>query len=229
MTGEDLRLDVLAWVQENPFPDRHPLKWRAVVATRLGTYEDMRLAWRELAKHETMGRRVMSYVFSAFEAAQKECQRATASDEDERVQSVLDALVALREALARAPSPLFDSAHLEVAIDKHPIAFSWRTKGAKAAEHLNQILPSVCLDELLEFAESYIPVMVERQPTRTLSRQREAPELAAFVRHLAAWFRHKYGYNMKGTLARVATATFGRETVSQEQVERILRPPIKRH
>jgi hypothetical protein len=229
MTGDRLKQDVLDWIQENRNLERHPLVWRLDVAKRLATTEDMRAAWDELAKEKygvEDGRNIMSFAFSSAEAAHKECRRLPTTDEKERIAAVEVAIEKLRDAIAKAPSPLFDSAELGVVMNEKDIAFSWRASGDKLAQMHKAILLPVCLDELLEFAQNAIPVMTERQPTRTISRQRGDPELAAFVRHMAAWFQDRYGDKLMGTIARIATAVYDRlEPVTKEQVERILRTP----
>lgn len=230
MRGEELRKDVLAWMEENHrslVGRAH--EWRYRLAERLTTHEYMRGAWRELAKpnRETMGRRVMSFAIQALEDAHKECRRATTSHEEERIDAVRRALSSLRKAIERAPSPYFDVAHIDIAINEQPVAFSWRASGAKASENFKPVLLPVCLDECLELAEKLLAGIERSRPARTVSRQRADPLLAAFVHHLAARFNHEYGLEMKGTVASIAMAALDREIVTKEHVERILRttPP----
>lgn len=224
MTGDDLRKNVLDWVEENRHLERHPLAWRIQVATRLATFEDMRPAWNEVLKHGANdGRNIMSFTFQAVEDAHKECRRLPTGEETERLDDVVRALGKLRDAIARAP--FLDSAHF-VDIDGKPVAFSWRKGGAKVAELHKSIMPALCLDDLLEFAQDAMPDIAAHQPARTVERQRGKPELAAFVRHLAARFQDRYGSKLMGTVARIASATYNDpEPVTKQQVERILRPP----
>lgn len=223
MTGSDLKQDVLDWIEENRHLERHPaLAWRVEVATRLASSEEMRPAWAELVKHgATDGRHVMSFVFQAVEDAHNECRRLPTDDEKKRIEAVVIALDKLRTAIARAP--FLDSAHF-IDIDGKPMAFSWRETGAKAAEPHKAIMPALCLDGLLEFAQSAIPEIAAGQPCRTIGRQRNNPILASFVRHLAARFQDRYGDRMMGTIARIARATYDdHESVDKQMVERILR------
>lgn len=224
MTGDDLKQDVLDWIEENRHLERRPLGWWIEVATRLATFEDMRPAWNELVKHGAIdGRNVMSFTLQAVEDAHKECRRLPTDDENKRIKDVVEALDKLREAIARAP--FLDSAHF-VDIDGKPAAFSWRKSGAKVAELHKAIMPTLCLDDLLEFAQSAIPDIAAHQPARTIERQRGKPELAAFVRHLAARFQDRYGSKLMGTIARIASAAYDDpEPVTKQQVERILRTP----
>ncbi len=224
MTGDDLRQDVIGWIEKNHHLKRNAHAWRIDLASNLATFEDMRPAWNELVKHGvTDGQNVMGFIFQAFEAAHKECRRLPTDDENKRIKVVVEALDKLREAIARAP--FLDSAHF-VDINGKPVAFSWRETGAKAAEPYKDIMATLCLDELLEFAQSAIPDIAARQPGRTVERQRGNPELAAFVRLLAARFQDHYGSKLMGTIARIASATYNDpDPVTKQQVERILRTP----
>lgn len=222
MTGDNLKQDVLAWVDENRHLENHPLAWRIGVATRLASSEDMRTAWDELAKHgATDGRHAMSFTFQAAEDAHQECRRLPTDDEKKRIEAVVKALDKLRTAIARAP--FLDNAHF-IDIDGKPVAFAWRETGVKAAESHKAIMPTLCLDEVLEFAQSAIPEIASHQPGRTIDRQKGNPILASFVRHLAARFQDRYGTKMMGTIASIATATYNDpEPVTKQMVDRILR------
>lgn len=224
MTGDDLKQDVLNWIEKNRNLQHNSHVWRIDLATRLATFEDMKPAWNELVKHG-VGQNVIGFIFQAFEAAHKECRRLPTDDENKRIKDVVEALDKLREAIARAP--FLDSAHI-IGIDGKDVAFSWRETGARAAEQFKfkSIMPTICMDELLEFAQSAIPDIAAHQPARTIKRQRVKPELAAFVRHLAARFQDHYGKELMGTIARIATATYDYpDPVTKQQVERILRTP----
>lgn len=224
MTGDDLKRDVLEWIKENRQLENHPLAWRISIAARLASSADMQTAWRELAKHgATDGRHVMSFTFQAVEDAHNECRRLPTDDEKKRIEAVVKALDKLRTAIARAP--FLDSAHF-IDIDGKPLAFSWRESGVRAAESHKAIMPTLCLDDLLEFAQGAIPDIAARQPGRTIARQKGKPILASFVKHLAARFQDRYGIEMRGTIARIASATYNDpEPVTKQQVERILRDP----
>lgn len=222
MTGDDLKQDVLEWVEKNRNLQHNSHVWRIDLATRLAKFEDMKPAWNEMVKHG-VGQNVIGFVFQAFEAAHKECRRPPTDDENKRIADVVEALDKLREAIARAP--FLDHAHF-IEIDGRDVAFSWRETGAKVAKPYKDIMPTLCLDDLLEFAQTAIPHMAAHQPARTIKRQRAKPELAAFVRHLAARFQEHYGKELKGTIARIATATYDcPDPVTKQQIERILRTP----
>jgi len=219
MTGDDLRKHVLVWLVEdhNLRPDH---AWRIEVARRL-VCDEMQPAWDELAEHgATDGRHVLSYVIDAAEDAHRECVRRTSREESGRIADVANALDTLREAIARAPSPLLDGAHF-IEIDGKPVAFSWRKGGAKAAQ-LHHPTQAICLDDLLEIAQSAIVDVAAHQPGRMPERQRDNPQLTAFVHHLADHFEQRYGGKLMASVARIAATTYG-DPVTQKQIERILR------
>src|SRR5512139_923212 len=220
MNGCDLRQDVIAWLEEN-----HNLRpehqWRFDVAKRL-VHDDMLPAWDELATHgATDGRHILSFVIDAAEHAHSECLRFATSEESERIAEVRKALDTLREAIDRAP--FLDAAHF-IDLDGKPVMFSWRRTGAKVAAELHAPTQVICLDDLLEFARDAIPDIAAWQPGRTVDRQRGNPQLAAFVRHLAARFQDRYGAQMEGAIARIASVAYG-DPVTQEKVEGVLRIP----
>jgi len=219
MTGDDLRKHVLVWLMEN-----HNLRpehaWRIEVARRL-VCDEMQPAWDDLAKHgATDGRHILSFVIDAAEDAHRECVRLTSKEESGRIADVADALDKLREAIARAPSPLLDGAHF-IEIDGKPAAFSWRKRGAKVAQ-LHNPMQAICLDDLLEIAQSAIIDVAAHQPGRMPERQRDNPQLTAFVHHLADHFEKRYGGKLMASVARIATTTYG-DPVTKEQIEHILR------
>jgi hypothetical protein len=84
----------------------------------------------------------------------------------------------------------------------------------------------ICLDDLLEFARDAIPDIAAWQPGRTVDRQLSNPRLTAFVRHLAARFQDRYGVQMNGAVARIASIAYS-DPVTKKKVERILRTPRK--
>lgn len=223
MTGEDIRKAVTTWMEENRFlANNARWAWRHRLADRLAKSVDMRPAWNELAKRGGHGTSILGVVFSCVEASIKECKRLPQSKEDERTEDVRRALENLRKAIEKAPSPAFDSMDLSLAINETQIGFSWRSSGDFADSF--GILP-VCLDDLLEQAQQQLSRLASKQPARTVARKRAAPELAAFIRHLAAEFQQQYGDKLMGTVARIATATYNLpDQVTKEQVERILRP-----
>lgn len=218
MNGCDLRQDVVAWLEEdhNLRPEH---QWRFDVAKRL-VHDDMLPAWDELATHgATDGRHVLSFVIDAAEHAHRECLRLSTSEEAARIADVTRALDTLREAIDRAP--FLDATHF-IDLDGKPVMFSWRRTGAKVAAELHAPTQVICLDDLLEFARNAIPDIAASQAGRTAGRQRNPPQLTAFVRHLAARFQDRYGAQMEGALARIASITYG-DPVTQEKVEGILR------
>src|SRR5512139_1639845 len=220
MNGCDLRQDVVAWLEEdhNLRPDH---QWRYDVAKRL-VHDDTLPAWDELATHgATDGRQVLSFVIDAAEHAHSECLRLATSDESERIAEVRKALDTLRAAIDRAV--FLDDTHF-VDPDGKPVMFSWRRTGAKAAAELHAPTQVICLDDLLEFARGAIPDIAAGQPGRTVDRQRDTPQLAAFARHLAARFQDRYGVQMPGAIARIASVAYG-DPVTQEKVEGVLRVP----
>ena len=216
MNGCDLRQDVIAWLEED-----HALRpehqWRFDVAKRL-VHDDMLPAWDELATHgATDGRHILSYVIDAAERAHGECLGLTTSEESGRIADVTQALDQLREAIERAP---FLEATRFFDLDGRPVMFSWRRTAAKVAAELRPPMQVICLDDLLEFARDAIPDIAARQPGRA-DAQSGNPQLAAFVRHLAARFQDRYGLPMEGALARIASITYG-DPVTPEKVEAIL-------
>lgn len=218
MTGDDLMKHVLVWLMED-----HTLRpehaWRTEVARRL-VCDAMQPAWDELAEHgATDGRHVLSFVIDAAEDAHRECVRLTSREESGRIADVANALDTLREAIARAPSPFLDGAHF-IEIGGEPLAFSWRERGAKAAQ-LHYPAQALCLDELLEAAQRAIADVAAQRPGR-MPGGRDDPQLTAFVRHLAGHFEKRYGGELVPAVARIAATTYG-DPVTQEQVERILR------
>lgn len=220
MNACDLRQDVVAWLEED-----HTLRpehqWRHEVARRL-VHDDMLPAWDELAKYgATDGRHILSFVIDAAEHAHGECLGLTASEEAERIADVTNALDKLREAIDRAP---FLGATRFIDLDGNPVMFSWRRTGEKVAAELHPPTRVICLDDLLEFARDAIPDIAAGESDRTANRQRGNPQLAAFVRHLAARFQDRYGVPMTGALARIASITYG-DPATQEKVEGILGTP----
>lgn len=218
MSGDDLRKHVLVWLLEN-----HNLRpdhaWRTEVARRL-VCDEMQPAWDELVKHgATDGRHVLSFVIDAAEDAHRECVRLTSKEESGRIADVANALDTLRDAIARAPSPFLDGAHL-IEVDGKPVAWSWRKRGAKVAQ-LHNPTQAICLDDLLEIARSTIVDIAAHQPGRMPEQQRDNPQLKAFVRYLAEHFEKRYGGKLMATVARIAATTYG-EPVTQKQIERIL-------
>lgn len=216
MTGDDLRKHVLVWLMEN-----HSLRpehaWRTEVARRL-VCDEMQPAWDELAGHGAAdGRHVLSFVIDAAADAHRECERLTSKEESGRIADVANALDTLREAIARAPSPFLDGAHVSE-VDGKPMAFSWRERGAKAAQ-LSHPVQALCLDELLEAAQRAIIDIAAQQPGSM--RERDDPQLTAFVRYLAGHFEKRYGGELMAAVACIAATTYD-APVTQEQVERIL-------
>lgn len=219
MTGDDLRKHVLVWLMEN-----HNLRpehaWRTEVARRL-VCDEMQPAWDELAEHgATDGRHVLSFVIDAAEDAHRECVRLTSKEESGRIADVANALDALREAIARAPSPFLDGAHV-IEAGGRPVAFSWRGHGAEATQ-LHDPAQAICLDALLGVAQRAIVDIAAQQPGTMLD-GRDDPQLAAFVRHLTGHFEKRYG-KLPASVARIAATTYG-DPVTPKQVERILRTP----
>ncbi len=219
MNGCDLKQDVVSWLEED-----HTLRpehqWRFVLAQRL-VHDDMLPAWEELATHgATDGRHVLSFVIDAAEHAHRECLCLTTSEEAARIADVTKALDALREAIDRAPflhpTHFFD-------LDGRPVMFSWRRTGEKVAAELRPPTQVICLDDLLEFARNAIPDIAASQAGRTVDRQRNPTQLTAFVHHLAARFQDRYGAQLEGAIARIASIAYG-DPVTQEKVETILRP-----
>lgn len=220
MTGDDLMKHVLVWLMED-----HTLRpehaWRTEVARRL-VCDEMQPAWDELAEHgATDGRHVLSFVIDAAEDAHRECVRLTSREESGRIADVANALDTLREAIARAPSPFLDGAHA-IEVGGEPIAFSWRERGAKAAQ-LHHPAQALCLDELLEAAQRAIVDIAAQQPGRMLE-GRDDPQLTAFVRYLAGHFEKRYDGELMAAVARIAEATYG-DPVSETEIERLLRTP----
>src|SRR5512139_133364 len=216
MNGCDLRQDVVAWLEEN-----HTLRpehqWRFDVAQRL-VHDDVLPAWDELATHgATDGRHILSFVIDAAEHAHSECLRLTTSEESERIADLTKALDTLREAIDRAP--FLDATHF-IDLDGKPVMFSWRRTDAKVAAELHAPTQVICLDDLLEFARDALP---DISPA---NRQRGNPQLAAFVRHLAARFQDRYDVRMTGAIARIASIAYG-DTVTQKKVEGVLRVPAQ--
>jgi hypothetical protein len=212
MNGCDLRQDVLAWLEEdhNLRPEH---QWRVDVAKRLA-HDDALPAWDELAKHgATDGRHILSFVIDAAEHAHGECLRLATAEESERIADLIRALDTLREAIDRAP--FLDDTHF-IDLDGKPVMFSWRRTGAKVAAELHAPTQVICLDDLLEFARDALPDI------STADRQRGNPQLAAFVRHLAARFQDRYGVRMTGAIARIASIAYG-DPVTQKKVEGVLR------
>ena len=206
MSGETLRRDVLAWVDyEKNHPKRCTPSWRIELANRLATFEDMTPAWNELTKYGADGVKVIHLIFQAVEAAQEECHRLPATEEQGRIDAVVRSLDNLREAIARAP--FLDSAGF-IDLDGKPVAFSWRASGAKEAEEFRPMIQTVCLDDLLEVAKSEILNIDLSKPKRTVARRGGNLEVASFVRHLAAHFERDYGKQMMGTIAYIASAVY---------------------
>lgn len=220
MTGDDLMKHVLVWLMEN-----HNLRpehaWRTEVARRL-VCDAMQPAWDELAAHgATDGRHVLSFVIDAAEDAHRECVRRTSREESGRIADVANALYTLREAIARAPSPFLDGAHFIEAGGK-PLAFSWRERGAKAAQ-LHPHANAICLDALLEAAQRAIADIAAQQPGKTLE-GRDDPQLTAFVRYLAGHFEKRYGGKLMAAVGRIAETIYG-APVSETEIERLLHTP----
>lgn len=219
MNGCDLRQDVVSWLEEdhNLRPEH---QWRFVLAQRL-VHDDMLPAWNELATHgATDGRHVLSFVIDAAEHAHRECVCLTSSEEASRIADVTKALDKLREAIDRAP--FLDATHF-IDVDGKPVMFSWRRTGEKVAAELRPPTQVICLDDLLEFARNAIPDIAASQAGRTVDRQRSPTQLTAFVRHLSARFQARYGAQMEGALARIASIAYG-DPVTPKKVETLLHP-----
>ena len=246
MTDDGIMQSLLEWVEKNPYPSTHSMYRHMGIFKRLATYDDMRPAWRELTKRGARYQDVIHFITSSFEDAESECNRLTTTEENERIAAVMQAVDNLRVAIARAPfldrtfSVEIDEAWWETENDKwwekppetvRPPSYvhflfreSDHNKAQRELIRNSHTMPTLCLDELLDLAQRVVPDIAARQPGRKVARQREKPETAAFVRHLSARFRECYGDTMKGTIARIATATYDlHEAVSKEHVERILR------
>ena len=218
MIADDLASDVRAWIAQNRNAPPH---WIGI-AKRLSTYPDMTPAWRELAKRNIRGRRIMSMAMKAAERANSESERMPSAEESERLRAVEDAAQKLIAAIARAP--LLDSAIL-FEIDGKEMSFAWRPSGTASARYC-LLEPVVELTDLLAFAVKRAAVLRQGALVRVIKRQRADPIAVAFVRHLAIMLRAATGEKMMGTIARIATVALDRhEPITKQQVESFLRNP----
>ena len=228
MTAQDLRAALRAWIAESEAEAAHPWKASALdIARKLAAHDGMAYAWRELAKRGAEADVLVYMVKFAMDQAQKEVLRPTPSDEAKMHAELLATIETMQTAIARTPMPpsyLVEGNEWQDRLGGVE-AFHWRVRDA-----LQGPFPypgpglQLCLEDVLAFAHgqaSFYQSAASARP-RTVERQRERPEINAFVSRLAEAFESRFGEKLQGTLAHIASAVFEVE-ISKVQVVGFLR------
>lgn len=221
------RVALLKWRQAN---SGAPVDWRAV-ARRIATHSDMPPAWEELARRGVAPLAMLSFATNALDSAAKETRRQTASEERAGIERVVRLARELRDAIEESPLPRGWAKYVTFAESENaaPLLVGWRDIDSLAEDH-EGFCPAFSICDVLELAEELAQAHLNGLPPRSMARHRgkgARPLQVAFVRWLAWGFGVRLGRELRGVVARVATAVFDGSPLTKRDVDVILkdRPP----
>ena len=189
---------------DNP---RLPAATRHVMAA-LAT-EAAEPAWDFFGHDDATVSRVLNRVRQAFEQALAEISRPSASEEAADLQDIIKKARDLQRAIKTSSLPgdwvRLDRFELE-AEDMPPVPVDLGWHSLRAEGYAMGYPLAICdvLDWAVELAQQHI----ESLPARSLVRQKDQPELTAFVRRLAWHFNREFQQEHRTAIAHIATAVF---------------------
>ena len=217
------------WLADNPNPVHPHIAIRCHLAQKLIEDQDMTRAWPELEKRGIGALPFLSLVQNSFESARKEIKRQPVSEVSSQLATVDRLIGELREAIEQSPLPPNMGWPYEISHSTLPslnVLIGWRDMAGCDffGVHTQSIV------EMLDIASELVGNFRKNQPPRTVIRHTKRPEITAFVRWLGWRVNHEYGFELPGTLARVANAVYEpTQPLDKEDVKGILRtasPPF---
>lgn len=214
-------------------PRRGTPAWREVAEAMASDYEAPD-AWRLIGGDCDVMLLVVDLARQSLEAARAEARRPTTAIERKAIERVRKLACDLRAAIKASALP-GDTVYPVIAGDR-PNAeveeIGWHS--LRAGGYLGRRHMAVC--DVLEWVEREAERALDTRPARAVSKRKQAPEQAAFVRLLAWHFEREFGQQMPSAVGRVASALFrDRDPIDARQVEGILKdrpsylaPPRKR-
>jgi len=166
-------------------------------------------AWDFFGHDDATVGRVLNRVRQAFEQALAEISRPSATEEAADLQDIIKKARDLQRAIKTSSLPgdwvRLDRFELE-AEDMPPVPVDLGWHSLRAEGYAMGYPLAVCdvLDWAVELAQQHI----ESLPARTLVRQKDQPELTAFVRRLAWHFNREFQQEHRTAIAHIATAVF---------------------
>lgn len=203
------------WIEANP---RLPADTRHVLKTLAEAP-----IWRHLGAEETTVGLVASLVRSAFDAALSEAARPSVADERADLSRVIKLASDLKRAIKTSSLP-GDSVKFGQlrATGKAPVTLElgWHSlrEGGYGAGY-----PLAVVD-LLDDVARMVTDHMDNLPQRQVTRRKNRPEIAAFVRNLAPLFSREFGKKKHGTIGTIVGAVFELEApLDAKAIETILK------
>lgn len=166
-------------------------------------------AWDFFGHDEATVGRVLSLVRQAFEQALDEISRPSATDEASDLQGIIKKARDLQRAIKTSslPGNWVRNDRFELTAEDMPavpVDLGWhslRPEGYAFGYPL-----AIC--DVLDWAVELAQHQLDNRPARSLVRQKDQPELTAFVRHLAWHFNREFKQEHRTAIAHIATAVF---------------------
>ncbi len=222
MTPDEAAQTLRDWSSSNP---NAPQLWH-LVCLRLADHYDMNIAWRELLKISDRPIAVAVFVRSALEAAVKENNRPSPNDEEKNLNKVLALARELRTAIEDSPLPNNSAFPIGPGCN---ILLGWKGD----VQHLLEWHPghfAFTVVDILDFVEEETTRYIQGLPVRAVTRKRDRPLEAAFVRWLSYFFNREFGKPaMYATIGRIVSAVLNLDDpLDRASVETILKDAPKR-
>lgn len=162
-------------------------------------------AWRELGTDEKTVNTVVARVTTALESALHEHERKTATIEKEGRERIAKLARDLQLAIKDfTPGDWCRPFAHELRADDFPpvsLGIGWHSLRPGGHGFGHQLAVTDVLDWVISEVSRELPV-------RAVTRKRDDPKVASFVRHLAWQFKRAFGKEMHGTIGHIATAVF---------------------
>lgn len=213
-------------LDENPRLPKLTRHVLAVMAT-----DAARPVWDLFGREEQTVNRVCDRVRQALEQSLSETSRPTATDELADLKAIIKKAKDLQRAIKASslPGDLVYSDRFTLEADGEPpvpIDVGWHSLRPKGYEFGYPLAISDVLDWTVELVQHHI----DRLPSRSLARQKDNPELTAFVRRLAWHFNREFKKEHRTAIGHIASAVFNLpESLDEKGVEARLRgrrPPL---